>query len=179
MTRATCGDRAAPCATGRCGRSLRERLGIEAVGAAIAVAAILAAAALAPARLFLDFRSVQLAGAADGRVALILDRRVRLGEALSVEWSASVDSLADGAPRTVCAAAGAGASVRDDAYEMLFLPIDDWVGDESCTLHPGSPYAARFTYRFSVLGFEKALSRRSAVFMPAGRPDAVCLSECP
>jgi hypothetical protein len=124
--------------------------------------------ALAPAEWFLNVHSIQVVQSDEGKALVIQARTVWPGDAIAVRWTAQVERLAvDGAGNaigaTICSGEGY-ASIRDDAYEVVRMPLADWVGDPHCDPAVGKPHIAQASWSFVVLGFTKTASKRSAVF---------------
>jgi hypothetical protein len=123
---------------------------------------------LAPAEWFLNVHSIQVVQSDEGKAIVIQARTVWPGDVLAVQWTAQVERIAvDAAGQatgaTICSGEGR-ASVRDDAYEVVRMPLADWVGDPLCDPDPGKPHIAQASWSFEVLGFTKTASKRSAVF---------------
>lgn len=140
---------------------------LMALPAALALAFILLAAA--PASWFLQIHSIRIVQTDDGRVAVIQARTVWPGKALRVTWAAQIDrlSLSDAGHKTgatVCAGAGQS-TIRDDDFEIVKMPLADWVGDPSCDLARGVPHVAHASWAFTVLGLTKTATHRSAAFV--------------
>jgi len=122
----------------------------------------------APAEWFLKVHSIQVIQSDEGKTIVIQARTVWPGDALRVHWTAQVDRIlldplgkATGA--TVCAGDGF-ATIRDDAYEVVRMPLADWVGDPFCNPDAGEPHVAQASWSFDILGVTKTASTRSAAF---------------
>jgi hypothetical protein len=123
---------------------------------------------IAPAEWFLRVHSIQVVQTEGGSAMVIQARTVWPGDALQVQWAASIEKIAEdeggrAVGRLVCAGHGVS-SIRDDSYAVVRMPLADWVGDPTCAPAPGEPHFAEATWQFSVLGVTKTASKRSAAF---------------
>jgi hypothetical protein len=123
---------------------------------------------LAPAEWFLNVHSIQVVQSDEGKAIVIQARTVWPGDAIAVTWTAQVDRIAVGSDgqavgATICSGEGR-ATIRDDAYEVVRMPLADWVGDPLCDPDIGKPHIAQASWSFEVLGVTKTASKRSAVF---------------
>ncbi|WP_333832847.1 hypothetical protein [Rubrimonas sp.] len=123
---------------------------------------------VAPAEWFLKIHSIQVIQSDEGKTIVIQARTVWPGDALSVQWNAQVDRIVlDPAGKafgaTVCAGEGF-ATIRDDVYEVVRMPLADWVGDPFCNPDIGEPHVAQASWSFDILGVTKTASTRSAAF---------------
>lgn len=155
--------------------ALFSRRSLMALPAALAL--VIAFLALAPASWFLKVHSIQIVQSDDGRIALIQARTIWPREALPVIWTAQIDRLTraeDGRTvgATVCSGQGR-ATIRDDDFEIIKMPLHDWVGDPSCALESGIPHVAHASWSFVVLGFTKTATHRSSAFVQRAREVAL------
>jgi hypothetical protein len=139
------------------------------VAAAIAAPLALSTVALAPAEWFLAVHSIRIVETQDGSIAVIQARSIWPGDSLSVNWTAQIDRLetdVDGEVigRTVCGGYGVNI-IRDDDFEIIRMPLADWVDDPTCSPEPGIPHVAHASWTFRVLGFTKTATQRSAAFV--------------
>jgi len=122
----------------------------------------------APAEWFLRVHSIQVIQSDEGKTIVIQARTVWPGDALRVNWNAQVerivlDPVGQAVGATVCAGDGF-ATIRDDAYEVVRMPLADWVGDPFCNPDIGEPHVAQASWSFEILGVTKTASTRSAAF---------------
>lgn len=159
-------------------RMLPEKWANEVRAAILALLIAGAALLMAPADWFLRVHSIQVVPTPDGSAIVIQARTVWPGDALQVQWAASIETIKEEANgeaigRLVCAGHGVS-TIRDDRYAVVRMPLADWVGDPTCAPHAGEPHFAEATWRFSVFGVTKTASKRSAAFTlvdPAVRVD--------
>lgn len=137
---------------------------------AIPIAAGLAFALLwlAPAEWFLRVHSIQIVQTSTGRAMVIQARTTWPRKALTVQWVAQVDKIVvDSGGQvtgsTVCSGHG-HATIRDDAFEVVRMPLADWVGDPTCAPELAEVHIAHASWTFDVLGFPKTATARSAAF---------------
>ena len=137
---------------------------------AIPIAAALAFTLLliAPAEWFLRVHSIQIVQTSTGRTVVIQARTTWPRRALTVEWVAQVDKImvdeiGQVTGSTVCAGHG-HATIRDDDFEVVRMPLADWIGDPTCAPEPAEVHIAHASWSFHVLGFPKTARARSAAF---------------
>lgn len=147
--------------------SLFSRRSLMALPAALAL--VVTFLAVAPAGWFLNVHSIHIVQTDDGRMALIQARTIWPRDVLPVVWSAQIDRLTqaeDGRAvgTTVCSGQGR-TTIRDDDFEIIKMPLRDWLGDPSCAIAVGLPHVAHARWSFTVLGFTKTASQSSAPFV--------------
>lgn len=139
----------------------------------IAAVGSLSLLALAPADWFLRVASIEILETHAGKAVVIQVRSVWPGDVLQVQWAAQVDSIevgADGHAFGVTVCSGSGSStVRDDDFQIVHMPLSDWVNDPECSPEPGLAHIAHASWRFRILGFTKEATQRSPAFTLSDR----------